>query len=111
MTEWALPHSLAPLALTGRSIDQLISATGLPNVRFGVLPAGRHPPNMLMHDYWIIANVVLIETITTGQKISDPGELTTDNDVIDMLWVSGRRSTSLYRQRRDIRPTHSELKQ
>lgn len=86
MTESALWHPVtAPEVMAGQ-LDRLVSSIGIPNVRFGILPVGVRLPYMLMHGYWIVDNVVLVETVTGELTVSDPDEVATYNEVTDLLW-------------------------
>lgn len=71
--------------LTGQ-IDRLLSAVGLPEVRFGILPMSRALPHTPWHGYWVVDDVVLVETITDELRIRDPEQVATYNLLTDRLW-------------------------
>jgi hypothetical protein len=86
VTEAALLHPVAPPDVMTGQIHRMVATIGTPNVRFGILPAGVHLPYMLMHGYWIVDHMVMIETVTGELTVSDPDEVATYNKVTDMLW-------------------------
>jgi transcriptional regulator with XRE-family HTH domain len=86
MTQSALQHPVGPPDVMAGQVDRLVSAIGTPNVRFGILPAGIRLPYMPIHGYWIIDNIVLVETVTGELTVSDPDEVATYNEVTDLLW-------------------------
>jgi transcriptional regulator with XRE-family HTH domain len=84
VTESALMHPVAPDDVMIGQLHRLIAAIG--TVRFGILPAGIRLPYMLMHGYWIVDAVVMVETVTAELTITDPDEVDTYNRVTDLLW-------------------------
>jgi transcriptional regulator with XRE-family HTH domain len=86
VTESALVHPVAPPDVMAGQIHRLIAAIGTPNLRFGILPARVRLPYMLMHGYWIVGNIVMVETVTAELRITDPDEVATYGKVTDLLW-------------------------
>lgn len=43
---------------------------------------------MLMHGYWIVDDVVQVETVTAELTVIDPDEVDTYNRLTDMLWAA-----------------------
>lgn len=85
--EAALLHPIAPPEVMLVQIDRLLSVTGLPHVRFGVLPVRRQLPHLLLHGYWIVDDHVSIETTTTESDIDDPDQVATYHRLTDRLWT------------------------
>jgi len=86
VTESALLHPVAPPDVMAGQIHRLVAAIGTPNVRFGILPARVRLPYMLMHGYWIVDQVVMVETVTAELRVTDPDEVATYGKVTDLLW-------------------------
>lgn len=86
VTESALLHPVAPPDVMAGQIHRLVAAIGTPNVRFGILPAHVRLPYLLMHGYWIIDQLVMVETVTAELRVTDPDEVATYNKVTDLLW-------------------------
>ncbi|TCO64969.1 helix-turn-helix domain-containing protein [Actinocrispum wychmicini] len=92
MTESALLHPVAPQEVMAGQVHRLMAAIGTPNVRVGILPVRVRLPYMLMHGYWIVDDVVMIETVTGELSMIDPDEVATYNKVTDMLWAAAAES-------------------
>ncbi|MGH3631154.1 MAG: helix-turn-helix domain-containing protein [Sciscionella sp.] len=88
MAETALWHPIAPASVMVGQIHRLIAAIGTPNLRFGILPASQRLPLVVPHGYWIIDQVVLVETLTDETRIVDSDQVSTYNQVTDRLWSS-----------------------
>ncbi|MQA07247.1 MAG: helix-turn-helix domain-containing protein [Pseudonocardiaceae bacterium] len=86
MTESALLHPVAPPDVMTGQIHRLIATIGVPNVRFGILPLRVQLPYMLMHGYWIVDDLAMIETVTGELTLPDPDEVATLGELTDMLW-------------------------
>jgi hypothetical protein len=84
VTESALLHPVAPDDVMVGQLHRLVAAIG--TVRFGILPAGVRLPYMLMHGYWIVDDLVTVETVTAELVVTDPDEVVTYNRVTDLLW-------------------------
>ena len=67
-------------------LDRLVSATSLPGVRVGLLPAYRPLPNLLPHGFWIVDDVVSLETVTGEDRITDPEQVAVYRRLTDRLW-------------------------
>ena len=67
-------------------VDRLVSAVGLPTVRFGILPLYRPLPTLLPHSFWIFDEVVQVETVATDDRITDPDQVAIFNRLADELW-------------------------
>ncbi|CRK59186.1 putative DNA-binding protein [Alloactinosynnema sp. L-07] len=87
MTESALLHPLGTPEVMAAQVHRLIAAIGTPNVRVGVLPAGQRLPYPLVHGYWIVDHLVMVETITGESHVSDPDEVGTYMELTDRLWA------------------------
>ncbi|MCS7477500.1 helix-turn-helix domain-containing protein [Umezawaea endophytica] len=86
MTESALLHPIAPPDVMTSQIHRLLSTIGLPNVRFGILPARTRLPYPLVHGFWIVDQLVMIEFLTAEVRVSDPEEVATYGKLADRLW-------------------------
>ncbi|WP_168200578.1 helix-turn-helix transcriptional regulator [Allokutzneria sp. NRRL B-24872] len=69
-------------------VDRVLSLIGLPNVRLGIIPLWRTLPNLLPHGFWVIDDVVLVETVTAEHRITDPEQVAVYNRLTDRLWDS-----------------------
>jgi transcriptional regulator with XRE-family HTH domain len=88
IAEAALVHPVCPRPVLAGQIDRLISIIGLSTVRFGVLPAHRQLPHLLPHGFWIMDDVVLVETVTEELRITDPDQVTTFRRLAARLWTA-----------------------
>jgi hypothetical protein len=68
-------------------IHRLIATIGLPNVRFGIIPAGTVLPHVLWHGYWIVDRVVLVENISAEVRITDPEQVAIYERLTNRLWA------------------------
>lgn len=88
MTESGLLHPVAPSDVMAGQISRLIATVGVPNVRFGILPVGVRLPYMLMHGYWIVDDLAMVETVTGELTVTDPDEVATYSKLTGLLWSS-----------------------
>ncbi|MFI9817558.1 helix-turn-helix domain-containing protein [Saccharothrix variisporea] len=86
MTEAALLHPVAPADVMAGQVHRLIAAIGTPNVRVGIIPIRTRVPYPLAHGFWIIDDLVQVETVTAELEVTDPDEVATYNKLADMLW-------------------------
>lgn len=86
VAEAALRHPVCPPDVLVSQLDRLISAVGLPGVRFGVLPLNRRLPHVVWHGYWIVDARVFVENITGEVRVDDPDEVALYNRLTDRLW-------------------------
>ncbi|MGH3950992.1 MAG: helix-turn-helix domain-containing protein [Pseudonocardiaceae bacterium] len=86
MTESALRSPICPPEIMAGQIDRLVGALGLPNVRVGILPLGKQLAHVPWHGYWIVDDVVLVETITDELRVRDPEHVAIYNTLTDRLW-------------------------
>jgi transcriptional regulator with XRE-family HTH domain len=86
VAEAAVLHPIAPAPVMAAQIHRLIATIGLPNVRFGVIPAGTVLPHVLWHGYWIVDRVVLVENISAEVRITDPEQVAIYERLTDRLW-------------------------
>ncbi|EMD22937.1 helix-turn-helix domain-containing protein [Amycolatopsis azurea] len=86
ISESALRHPIAPREIMLGQIHRLIASIGMPDVRVGIVPLDVQLPYPLLHGWWIIDDVVLVETVTAELTIDDPDELAVHSRLIDMLW-------------------------
>lgn len=97
-TESALLHPVAPPEVMAGQISRLMAVIGVPNVRFGILPTHVRLPYMLMHGYWIVDDLAMVETVTGELTVPDPDEVATYNQLTDMLWsaaAEGERARAI----------------
>jgi transcriptional regulator with XRE-family HTH domain len=88
MTESALRHPIAPREVMLGQMHRLIAAIGTPDVRIGILPNDVRLPYPLMHGWWIVDEIVQVETVTAELTVDDPDELAVYNRLTDTLWSS-----------------------
>ncbi|WAL67170.1 helix-turn-helix transcriptional regulator [Amycolatopsis cynarae] len=86
MAEAALAHPIATPSEMVAQIERLIVVTGMPTVRFGILPLYRTLPYLVMNGFWIVDDRVAVETTTTELMIDDPEQVATYHRLADRLW-------------------------
>jgi len=86
IAEAALMHPVCTPAEMVTQIDRLVSAIGLPGVRIGLLPAYRPLPNLLSHGFWIVDDVVFVETVSGEERVTDPDQVAVYERLADRLW-------------------------
>ncbi|MFI9384399.1 helix-turn-helix domain-containing protein [Kutzneria sp. NPDC052558] len=86
VAEAALAHPPCAPAEMVEQVDRLVSATSLPTVRFGLLPAYRPLPHLLPHGFWIVDDVVSIEKVTGEDRETDPEQVAVYERLADRLW-------------------------
>jgi transcriptional regulator with XRE-family HTH domain len=86
MTESALMHPVAAPDVMVGQVSRLLAIIGMPRIRFGILPTGVRLPYMLMHNFWIVDDVVQVETVTAEMTVVDPDEVEIYGKLVDMLW-------------------------
>lgn len=86
VTEAGLRHLVCSPGVMVGQLDRLTTVTGLPNIRFGVLPLDRQLPHIPWHGYWIVDDLVLVETITAELRIRDADQVAIYNTLTDRLW-------------------------
>jgi transcriptional regulator with XRE-family HTH domain len=86
MAETALANPVCPPEIMIGQLDRLTMALGLPNVEFRILPTGQTVPHVIWHGYWIVDDVVQIETVTDEHTIRDPDQVAIYNTLTDRLW-------------------------
>lgn len=84
--EAALAHPIAPAEVMAAQIDRLVSLIGLRQLRFGIVPRHRRLPHILAHGYWIVDELVTVETTTSELHIDDPDQVATYHRLTDRLW-------------------------
>ncbi|PRW61870.1 XRE family transcriptional regulator [Actinopolyspora mortivallis] len=109
ITESALLHSVVPPADMIAQLDRLNTILALPNLRMGILPAGRTLPHTPIHGFWILDDHVLVENITAELRITDPDQIGVYETLADQLWSAAdvgndasailQRLTELYRDK------------
>lgn len=98
VAEAALLHPVAPAAVMLGQLHRLMGTIGIPNVRFGVLPARRHLPYWPTEGYWMVDQLVIVEWLGAEQEITDPDQVAVYHEVTDLLWtaaVEGDEARSL----------------
>lgn len=88
MAESALRHPVAPRDVMLGQIHRLIASIGMPDVRVGIVPMDVRLPYPLMHNWWIVDDIVMVETATAELTVDDPGELAVYNRLTDLLWTT-----------------------
>jgi transcriptional regulator with XRE-family HTH domain len=86
IAEAALLHPVCAPAEMVAQIDRLVSATSLPGVRVGLLPAYRPLPHLLPHGFWIVDDVVFVEKVTGEDRETDPEQVAVYERLADRLW-------------------------
>jgi hypothetical protein len=100
---------MSPADVMAGQIDRLVCAVGLPGVRFGILPMGRTLLHVPWHGYWVVDDVVFIETITDEHRVRDPGQVAVYNTLTDRLWsaaTEGEHARTILA--RFAQPQHTE---
>jgi transcriptional regulator with XRE-family HTH domain len=98
VAEAALWHPIAPDETMTGQIHRLIATIGTPNVRFGILPLRHRLPYPPGESFWILDQVVLIETLGDERRIIDPEQVELYRQVADRLWkvaCEGEQARSL----------------
>lgn len=86
IAEAALRHPVASPEVMVAQLDRLISAVGLPGVRFGMLPLSRPVPYVPLHGFWIVDDVVEVETVTSEVRVTDSDQVAIYQQLADRLW-------------------------
>jgi transcriptional regulator with XRE-family HTH domain len=86
-SEVALLNPIAPPEVMRGQKHRLIATIGTPGVRVGIIPTGVKLPYPLLHNWWVIDDVVLVETATAEIVVDDPDEVEKYNDLTDMFWT------------------------
>ncbi len=86
IAEAGLRHPICPPAEMAGQVDRLVSVLGLPGVRFGVLPLDRRLPFAVMHGFNLLDDVVLVDTLSSELRITDPEQVAIYHQVVDRLW-------------------------
>lgn len=107
MAEAALRHPFAPPEVMLGQIHRLIASIGLPDVRVGIVPMDARLPYPLLHGWWILDDIVMIETATAELTVDDPGELDVYTKLTDLLWQAAAEGD----QARDILAAAARRKQ
>jgi transcriptional regulator with XRE-family HTH domain len=84
--EAALRNPIAPPEVMRGQKHRLIATIGTPGVRIGIVPIGVELPYPLLHNWWVIDGVVLVETATAEIVVDDPDEVEVYNKLTDMFW-------------------------
>ena len=84
--EAALRNPIAPPDVMRGQKHRLIATIGTPGVRVGIVPIGVELPYPLLHNWWVIDDVVLVETATAEIVVDDPDEVEVFNKLTDMFW-------------------------
>jgi transcriptional regulator with XRE-family HTH domain len=98
IAEAALLHPVCSPAQMTAQVDRLVSATGLSNVRFGLLPAYRPVPNLIPHGFWLVDDTAFIEKVAGEERESDPEQIAIYERLADQLWsvaVTGEEARAL----------------
>lgn len=86
IAEAALLHPVCTPAQMVAQVDRLVSATSLPGIRIGLLPAYRPLPHLLPHGFWIVDDVALAEKVTGEDRETDPEQVAIYERLADRLW-------------------------
>ncbi|MDR7302237.1 helix-turn-helix domain-containing protein [Haloactinomyces albus] len=86
VSEHALRHPVAPPEAMVAQLDRLVSAVGLPGLRFGVLPQFRRLPNITMNGFIMLDDMVMVEQVSNELTIDDPEQVAIYHRLTDRLW-------------------------
>jgi transcriptional regulator with XRE-family HTH domain len=86
MAESALSTAVCSPGVMATQLDRLTSVIGLPEVRFGVLPAYRQLPHLLPVGFWIVDDAVFVEHAAGELRIDDGDQVAIYNRLADRLW-------------------------
>lgn len=86
MTESAITQPVGSPGVMAGQIHRVIAAIGVPGVRVGILPTHRQLPYMLGNGWWLIDQMVMVETVTRELRITDPDEIAAYGALTDRLW-------------------------
>lgn len=88
--EAGLRNPVAAPSVMVAQIDRLIAVTGLPTVRFGVIPIGAQLPYVPVNGFTIksgaAGETVFVEQYTDEHRITDPAEVAIYHKITDALW-------------------------
>jgi transcriptional regulator with XRE-family HTH domain len=87
VAESALATAVCTPAVMVAQLDRLTSVIGLPDVRFGILPAYQQLPHLLPTGFWIIDTEVFVEHAAGELRIDDPEQVTIYTRLADSLWT------------------------
>jgi len=88
LAEAALLHPVAPADIMLGQLHRLMGTIGIPNVRFGVLPARRRLPYWPTEGYWMVDQLVIVEWLGEEQQVTDPDQVAVYHEVTDLLWTA-----------------------
>lgn len=88
VAEAALLHSIAPADVMLGQLHRLMGTIGIPNVRFGVLPARRRLPYWPTEGYWMVDELVIVEWLGREEQVTEPDEVAVYHEVTDLLWTA-----------------------
>ena len=83
-----LLHPVAPADIMLGQLHRLMGTIGIPNVRFGVLPARRRLPYWPTEGYWMVDQLVIVEWLGEEQQVTDPDQVAVYHEVTDLLWTA-----------------------
>lgn len=86
LVEAALVYPICSPAAMAAQIDRLMSVASLPNMRFGVIPLNTRLPVVPMHGYWIVDDLVMVETVAGEITTPEPDELDLYRRLTERLW-------------------------
>ncbi|TDQ05810.1 helix-turn-helix domain-containing protein [Labedaea rhizosphaerae] len=84
--ESALRYPPVPVAVNRAQIDRLITLSGLPNLRLGVIPLDVPLPTITMHGYTILDDTVVVEINHTEVVATDPEDVGLYDQITSALW-------------------------
>lgn len=86
LTEAALRMRLCPPEVMLGQLDRLVSFSGLPNVRFGIIGFETRYATSPWHGFWLYDNDrVLVETYSAALNLAQPQEIVLYSSVFDEL--------------------------
>jgi hypothetical protein len=88
VAEAALLNPIAPADVMLGQLHRLMGTIGIPNVRFGVLPARRRLPYWPTEGYWMVDDLVIVEWLGTEEQVIDPDQVAVYHEVTDLLWTA-----------------------
>lgn len=84
--EAALRNPVASPEVMAGQLDRLVAVTGLPNVRFGILPFDVQLPFAPVHGFWLLDDFLSVETLHTEIATRDPEDIRPYSTFFSAMW-------------------------
>ncbi len=86
LTEAALRYRVCPPDVMAGQLDRLVTLSGMPTLRFGVIPFEVEYPVGPLHGFWIFDDrAVMVENFTASLNVTQPGEVASYLKIFDQL--------------------------